>query len=86
MPISNNCEQHACTGKDRVSAVVRVTGSGVQKVDVHALIKDIRSAAEVGLPEWSFVKGGESGPGATGDFFAVWKRDSQDFERGLPAI
>jgi hypothetical protein len=44
---------------------------GGHHVDVHALMKQIRSSVEVQLPGWSFLKGGESDPG----FFLRWTRD-----------
>lgn len=55
-------------------AVVSAGICSAQKADVQVLVQQIRKAMEAQAAEWSFDKGGESGPAASGDFFLGWTR------------
>jgi hypothetical protein len=46
--------------------------SGTQDVDIKRLMNHIRQDVAVRAPTFSFVRGGEMGPGASGNFFLTW--------------
>jgi hypothetical protein len=52
--------------------------SGNQGVDIKHLMNDIRADVAVQAPSFSFVKGGETGPGTGGDFFLTWRDGDKD--------
>ena len=61
-----------------LSALAAIVLGGTQEVDINRLMADIRTAVAAQIPDFAFYRGGEYGPGSSGNFFLTWSGQDTD--------